>query len=99
MKLRKAVLGILAAASVLANGFTVSAGEGCPNGAHSPKVLYDRQRQYQEKTGEHEISVENGKQAVCYIYTEYYQLTYYCQKCGAFTYEMQTVRDVHSLSH
>lgn len=97
MKLKRAILGVLVATSVLASSFTVFARESCPGGIHSPKVLYNKVLQYREKTGEHVVKVDGGKEAVCYIYNEYYLLTYYCQSCGAYTYENHTARDVHSL--
>lgn len=99
MKKGKAILGVLAVAVALTSGITVFAGADCSNGAHSPKVLYNRVKKDQRKTGEHVIIQKGGKEAVCYIYTEYYELTYYCQSCGAYTYENQNVPNVHSLSH
>lgn len=98
-KLKKAFLpGLLLTVFVLANGIIVQAGrDDCARGMHSPLVIYNMTLQSRTKTGEHSVKTGNGMEAVCYIYDESYDVTYYCQTCGAKPHESKTVTDVHSI--
>lgn len=95
MRRMKAMLGILVAITVLVNGFMVLAAEGpgCSKGNHGSTKFSGREFQYSEKTGEHEVVLENGMKAVCDIYTKYYLAKYYCTDCGSLFYVTQTEPD------
>lgn len=98
MRQMKAMLGILVAITVLVNGFMVLAAEGpgCSYGNHGSRKFSGRELQYSEKTGEHVVNLDNGMQAVCYIYMKYYVAKYYCMDCGSWLYVNET-DTVHSL--
>lgn len=95
--MKRKVMGLLMAVLILTNSVPVFASaQTCAPGEHTPLVLYRKELVAQTKTGEHVVSI-NGKQAICFIYTESYNLTYYCQSCGTYLYSTINVPNVHSL--
>lgn len=101
MRRIKAMLGILVAITVLVNGFMVfaDAAPNCSQGLHGTTYICEKELKHREKTGEHVVGLDNGMQAVCYIYTEYYVVKKVCSNCWSYFYEDFADRDVHSLSH
>lgn len=95
--MKRKLVGVMTAVLILTNSITVFAStKQCESGTHSPLVLYSRELVARTKTGEHVVSID-GREAVCYIYTESYNVTYYCQTCGAYLHSTVNDTDVHSL--
>ena len=92
-------MAMLITISVLASSLEASAaalGPEC-NSCNQRTVFYDQQFRYREKTGEHIIDI-NGRQAICFIYTEYYENIYYCNNCYTYRYTTEIIPNVHSLN-
>lgn len=95
--MKKMVAGLMLAMYILTNSVPALASvQDCEQGLHSPLVFYSKNLVAQTKTGEHIVKV-NGKEAICFIYTESYDVVYYCQSCGTYIHSTMNVPDVHSL--
>lgn len=96
-KCKKVLATMMVVVSVLMNCMVVSAAEVeyCDScGARLP--VYSRDFRYREMTGQHTVDV-NGRQAICFIYTEYFEVRYYCSDCKRYEVTTEVVEDVHSL--
>lgn len=98
-KCKRALAAMMVVVSVLINCMTASAATGIKcDSCNADMSLYSRVFKYQEKTGEHTVYV-NGKYAVCFIYKEYYECSYYCTACNKYKFITEVVSNVHSLNH
>lgn len=84
---------------VLGASTVISAGDdACSQGSHVSTNLYSHVLMSKVKTGEQVVNLSNGMQATCYIYTEYYEDTYYCTTCHTMLPRKTSVNtNVHSL--
>lgn len=89
---------MLLALTIVSNGITVMA-SGCPDNVHSNTVLVERIFRHRQKVQEHEVWLDNGLQAVCYVYVEYYDNRYYCNTCNTYFTKTEATSPKHSLSH
>lgn len=98
MRRMKALLGILVAINVLVNGFMTFAADGpnCSGNIHSHLDFCEKRLEHREITRQHEVDLDNGMKAVCYVYTCYYVVKYHCTGCNTDIYKRQTEEE-HSL--